>query len=104
VDPQASITISAAVVTLTSLVKWGGLPDKLGPLAVLVLSAMGCVIWSYSQEVPFARTQSFAYFATWATVATSAAGIFGFTRASGAAVSELRRPPEGAGQNPTEKP
>jgi hypothetical protein len=37
-------------------------------------------------------------------VATSAAGIFGFTRASGAAVSELRRPPEGAGQNPTEKP
>lgn len=102
-DGQAVITVSAAVVGLTQIVKWSGLPDRLGPIAVLVLSALGVAVWGYSTN-SYERTQTFEYFAAWIAVATSAAGIFGFTRASASAVTATRTPPPGAAQNPTEKP
>jgi hypothetical protein len=36
-DGQAILTVSAAVVALTQIVKWGGIPDKWGPVAVILL-------------------------------------------------------------------
>jgi O-antigen/teichoic acid export membrane protein len=107
VDGQAIISVSAAVVALTQLLKWAGLPDKVGPLAVLALAFFGVTFWGYSVGT-FERTQAFAYFAGWIAVATSAAGTFGFTRAGVAAVTAakpLPPPPEtGAGGGLTEKP
>lgn len=102
-DGQAILTVSAAVVGLTQIVKWGGLPDKWGPIVVLLLAAIGVAVWGYSTGT-YARTQTFEYFAGWIAVATSAAGIFGFTRATSSAVTAAKAPPAGAAQNPTEKP
>jgi hypothetical protein len=47
-DGQAIITVSAAVVALVSLVKWAGLPDGLGPLAVLICSVIGVCVWGFT--------------------------------------------------------
>lgn len=99
-DGEAIISISAAVVALTQLVKWGFVPDKYGPLSVLVLSVLGVGFWGWSVG-SFERTQAFAYFAAWIAVATSAAGVFGFTRASGEAMAKMKAPPGGAGASPT---
>jgi hypothetical protein len=85
---EAIVSVSAAVVALTQLVKWSGLPDKFGPLAVLVLSLLGVVFWGWSTG-EITRASSFGYFAGWIAVSTGAAGVFGFTRASGAAVAKM---------------
>ncbi len=101
---EAIISVSAACVALTQLVKWGGLPDKFGPLSVLALSLLGVVFWGWSTG-DVTRASSFGYFAGWIAVSTSAAGVFGFTRAGGEAVSKMTAPPSsGAGSSPTIKP
>lgn len=102
-DGQAIVAVSASVVALTQLAKWGGVPDKLGPIIVLLLSAVGVAFWGYSTGT-FSRASSFEYFAGWIAVATSAAGIYGFTRASTAAVTRMTAPPaDGAGSSRTIK-
>lgn len=89
---EAIAAISISVVSLTQLVKWAGLKDNLGPAAVLVLSAIGTGFWGWSQG-DVTRATAFAYVAGWIVVATSAAGVYGFTRASGEAVGRLLAPP-----------
>jgi hypothetical protein len=102
-DGEAIMTISAAVVALTQIVKWGGVPDKYGPVAVVLLSALGVVLWAYSKGA-IHRELVWAYFAGGTAVATSAAGVFGFTRAGAEAVSRMTPPPgSGAGSSPTVK-
>lgn len=104
-DGEAIVSISAAVVALTTLVKWAGLKDTFGAWAVLVLSAFGVAFWGWS-EGTFERTQAFQYFAGWIAVATSAAGVFGFSRSLPAAITDGSRNSSipGAAQHPTEKP
>lgn len=100
-DGQAIISVSAAVVALTQLLKWGGIPDKVGPLVVLLLAAVGVAVWVYSQGI-YDRKVLFDLFAGWIAVATSAAGVFGFTRAAASAVASAKPPPAGgAGSSPT---
>ncbi len=102
-DGQAIISVSAAVVALVQLSKWSGLNDKYGPLVVLGLAVVGVAFWGYSVG-NFERTRAFEYFAGWIAVATSAAGVFGFTRASTTAVTAAKAPPmSGAGSSPTIK-
>jgi hypothetical protein len=101
---EAIISVSAATVALTQLIKWAGLRDSYGPLAVLGLSALGVVFWGWSTG-EITRASSFGYFAGWIAVATSAAGVFGFTRAGAGAVANASAPPQsGAGSSPTIKP
>ena len=103
-DAQATLTVASVVVALTQLVKWAGLPDKLGPIVVLALAAFGTIFWGWSLGT-FERTQAFGYFAGWINVALTAAGTFGFTRATVAAVTSGKAPPSGgAGSSATEKP
>lgn len=98
---EAIVSVSAATVALTQITKWMGIPDKWGAVAVLVISAIGVSIWAYSQG-EFLRTEAFSYFAGWIAVATSAAGVFGFTRAAASAVTKASPPPDaGAGTNTT---
>ncbi len=100
-DAQAIISVSAAVVALVQLVKWAGLPDKAGPLVVLVFAVIGVALWAYSEN-NFTRETSFDYFAGWIAVALGSAGTFGFTRAAASAVISAKPPPAGgAGDNPT---
>jgi hypothetical protein len=87
---EAIISISAAVVALTQLIKWAGLKDNYGPLSVLVLSLLGVVFWGWSVGT-FERAQAFSYFAGWIAVSTSAAGVFGFTRASSEAMARFKQ-------------
>jgi len=102
-DGQAIMTVSAVVVSLTQLIKWAGLPDKVGPVAVLGLSLFGVVFWGYSVGT-FEHTKAFDYFAGWIAVSTSAAGVFGFTRAANTAVTSAKAPPsDGAGSSATVK-
>lgn len=100
---EAILTVSAAVVALTQLAKWSGVPDKVGPLIVLLLAVVGVAFWGFA-EGTFERTKAFEYFAGWIAVATSAAGVFGFTRAGTSAVTAATAPPNnGAGSNATIK-
>lgn len=101
-DAQAIISVSAAVVALTQLFKWGFIPDKYGPLSVVILSAIGVAFWAWSTG-DFTRASSFGYFAGWIAIATSAAGVFGFTRAGSEAVTKATGQPPGAGASPTKK-
>lgn len=87
-NAESIATISVAVVALTQLLKWGFLKDNQGPIVVLVLSALGVVLWQASQQIPFQRTDLFSYFTAWIVIATSAAGVFGFTRAGATAVTK----------------
>lgn len=105
-EADAIAVISAAVVTLTQLVKWVGLPDKFGALAVLILSAVGAGLWAWSQLPPDIdwRATAWPLFAGWIVIATSAAGVFGFSRAvSATGVTKGSAPPTGAGQHTTVK-
>jgi uncharacterized membrane protein len=99
-NAEAIIAVSAAVVALTQLAKWGFVPDKLGPLSVLLLSAIGVVFWGWSKG-DITRATAFQYFAGWIAIATSAAGVFGFTRAGSEAVTKTTSPPSGAGGSAT---
>jgi hypothetical protein len=101
-DGQAILTVSGAVVALVQLVKWMGLPDQRAPLAVLGLSALGVVFWGVTTGT-FERTQAFGYFAGWIAIATSAAGVFGFTRSGPSSLTATKEPPPGAGANATVK-
>jgi DNA-directed RNA polymerase specialized sigma24 family protein len=73
------LTVSAIVVALAQLVRWAGLPDRWAPVAVAVLALVGVGFWAAAGPDP--STTAFDYFAAWVTVTTSAAGVFGFTRA-----------------------
>lgn len=100
-DGEAIIAISAAVVALVQLVKWSGLPDRWGPAGVLALSLIGVVFWGWSRGT-FERAVAFEYFAGWIAVATSAAGVFGFTRAASSSLARMTPPPlGGAGDSRT---
>lgn len=99
-DGQAIIAVSAAVVGSTQMVKWAGLPDKMGPLAVIVFALLGVGLWAYSQD-NFVRETTFDYFAGWVAVSLTAAGTFGFTRAAATAITSTKTPPSGAGGTPT---
>jgi hypothetical protein len=101
-DAAAIVSVSAAVVSLVQLAKWSGVPDSKGPIAVLALSFLGVAFWGWSVGT-FERTQAFAYFAGWIAVATSSAGIFGFTRAGSDAMVKTTSPPSGAGAEPTRR-
>ena len=90
-DAQAIIAVAGAVVALVSLIKWAGLKDAMGPLAVLFCSLLGVIFWGIA-EGQFERTRLFEYFAGWIAVATSAAGVFGFTRATPHMLTKMRDP------------
>lgn len=92
-DAQAVLTVSTAVVALVGLLKWMGVNEVLHPLAVpvniLACSVLGVAFWGWSQG-DVSRTNAFAYFAGFVLVMTSAAGVFGYTRATGAAIGQMR--------------
>lgn len=102
-NAEAIVAIAAGVVACTQLAKWGGLPDKLGPVAVLLFSGAGIMIWLFSQQAwPPDRTDTWNIVSGWITVTLSAAGTFGFTRAAAGAVTRVSPPPDdGAGSSDT---
>ncbi len=94
-DAEAIVSVSAAVVAITQLLKWALIPDRYGPMAVLGLAALGVGLWGWSVG-HFERALAFQYFAGWIAVATSSAGVFGFTRAAAEGVIRAMPPPGGS--------
>lgn len=98
---QAIITVSAAVIALTQLLKWSKVvSDQRGPLVVLILALFGVAFWGWTTG-DIARATAFGYFAGWISVATSAAGVYGFTRSGPEAITSTTTPPSGAGASVT---
>lgn len=95
-DGQAIVTVSGVVVALTQLVKWGGLPDSKAPWSVAGLSLLGVAFWGWSRA-DFSQATAFEYLAGWIAVATSAAGVHGFTRATGEGLAKMRGTGNGLG-------
>lgn len=103
-NAEAIVTVSAAVVALTQMLKWSGLVrDAHGSLVVLALALLGVLLWGASNEAAFQRSLIWPYFAGWVAVATSAAGVYGFTRALPSSLTATSNPPAGAAQQPTGK-
>jgi hypothetical protein len=100
---DAIVAISAAVVACVQLIKWAGLRDSWGPIAVIGFSGLGVLIWLAGAPVwPPVRTDTWPIFAGWVAVALSAAGVLGFTGAGASAVISAKPPPGGgAGSSPT---
>lgn len=101
-DAAAIASVTIPVVALTQICKWMGLPDKRGPIIVLLLAAIGIGVWALS-EGALIPGNAFSLFTGWALIATSAAGVFGFTRSGPEAITSTSQPPAGAGSNPTAK-
>ncbi len=98
-----ALTVAALVVALTQFVKWSGVPDKRGPLAVLALALLGVGAWGWSKDA-FTRAATFDLLSGFINVALTAAGVYGFTRAAPQAVSSFTPPPStGAGSSVTTK-
>jgi hypothetical protein len=91
---ETVIAVAGSVTALTQLLKFWGLPNRYGPYAVLALSLLGTVIWALSQPDPFTRLHLWQYFAAVVNVMVSAAGVYGFARATTAAeLTSVRRRP-----------
>lgn len=89
--------VSAAVTAMTQLMKWTrAIPDRYGPISVLVWSALGVAIWAFSAEA-FRRADAFELFSGWITVSLAAAGIYGFTRAGAESLTRATPAPIAAG-------
>lgn len=97
------VMVSGLVVALTQILKWSGVPDKRGPIVVLVL-ALGVTAFLAWTQNNFGRATALDYFAVFVNILLASAGVFGFTRAAPEAVSSFTPPPSsGAGSNQTFK-
>lgn len=90
-NAQAILTISTSVVALVTLIKWWGVPVKYSPLVVTASSAVLVGAWAISQGA-FLRASFFDYLAALVAVMTSAAGVYGFTRATSDSLTATRSP------------
>jgi hypothetical protein len=90
VNGEAILSVTTAVVSLTQLAKWSGLPTKLAPLGVVLLSLLGVGFWAWTQG-GVSRELAFDYFAGWVSVAMASAGVFGFVREAPAVVTAMRK-------------
>jgi hypothetical protein len=80
VEPQVVLVVAPVVVILVQLVKWMGLPDRYGPFAVMVASALSVALWCWSNG-HYSQALAWELFTAWLTIAAAAGGIYGFTRA-----------------------
>jgi hypothetical protein len=91
-DGQAIISVSAAVVAFTQLVKYSPIPTTgfIPVILVFLFAGLGCALWAVSNEPAFDRHLLFNYFAGWIAVATSAGGVFSLSQAAHSSVTGNR--------------
>lgn len=77
------LTISGAVVLLTELIKFGGIPDKWGLLVAALTSVLGVAAYMASKpDLVLSRLVIWPLFTATVTTLATAAGVFGFVRQS----------------------
>jgi hypothetical protein len=99
-DATAIATVTIPTVAFTQIIKWAGLPDRRGPLVVIILSSLFTLFWGWSTN-SLSRVSAFSFVSGAVIVMMSAAGVFGFTRSMPEAVTSTTNPPSGAGASPT---
>jgi hypothetical protein len=90
VDAQAMAGVTTAIVALTQLTKWFGMPTKYAPVLVMSLSFIGCMFWGWT-HANISRETAWDYFVGWIMVSTSAAGVWGFTRSTAEALTSGKK-------------
>lgn len=90
-NAEAVMSISTAVIGLTQLAKWGGVPAKAAPLTVALLSLLGVVFWGWSQPGAITRVHAWDFFSGWIVITMAAAGVFGFIREGAETVAAIRK-------------
>lgn len=97
-DTTDAGAITITVVALVQLLKWSGINGKIAaPFFVFAASTIGVLLfaWSNYPEINV-RQASWPIFVAIITIATSAAGVFGFTRATSELVrGAKKKPPSG---------
>lgn len=94
------VAMSAVVVALTQFFKWAGVPDRYGPLAAGLVSVAAVIVWAFDHASQFGGMLPLStYVVAFIAVLSSAAGVYGFTRATGEAMTRMRSGP-GDSQNP----
>lgn len=88
-DSEAIVTVAAAVVALTQLCKWAGVPYRRAPFIVVANAALGVLVWIYAHGGP-ERARAWGYFTAWIAIACAAAGVFGFARESAETLTRVR--------------
>jgi hypothetical protein len=90
-DEKEIMSMSAAVVALTQFIKWSGMPSKYGPFAAAGTSAAVLGMWAFDQGHQFGGFMPLStYLIAYIAVLSSAAGVFGFTRSTGEALTDMR--------------
>lgn len=78
--PEQIALIAIPVVALTQMVKRSGyLPDRSGPVVVLLLSVIAVLLFGWS-EGNLSRVNAFSIFTGLVMVMVSAAGVYGLSR------------------------
>jgi hypothetical protein len=91
VNGEAIMAVSTAVVALTQLMKWWGvISHRKGVVGVIVFSTACVALWAWAHIDTVSRQTAWDYFMGWIAVVTSAAGVYGFTRATSESVSSMR--------------
>jgi hypothetical protein len=85
-DAEAMAGVTTAIVTLTQLTKWFGMPTRFAPVLVMGLSLLGCAFWGWT-HANLNRETAWEYFVGWIMVSVSSAGVWGFTRSTADALT-----------------
>lgn len=72
------MAIAPAVIALTQIAKWCGLPKRWAPLAVLLFAAVICAVWAYSESVGNWQGLLYQYVAATLGATILALGLYGF--------------------------
>lgn len=81
ITAEQVITISGVVTIIAQVLKGAGVSGRWALLTAAMLSALAVALFGYS-NVGFAQAVAWSYFAAWAAVFSSAAGIFGIINAA----------------------
>lgn len=89
-----ALMVAAVVVPLTEVVKYSRrVSDRYAVHVVMLLSAIGVLLWAWSTPGALVRGNAWQLFAGWVSVVVSAAGVYGFIRETRAGVMDAERKP-----------
>jgi hypothetical protein len=86
---QEAMIVAGVVTIIVQVLKHSGLSGRWALLVCAVLSTVGVGLFGYS-EGTLARETAFEFFAGWASVFSSAAGIFGIINKTSEQATSLK--------------
>ena len=100
ITAEQVIAISGVVTIIAQVLKGAGISGRWALLAAAILSALAVMLFGWS-NVGFTQQAAWSYFAAWAAVFSSAAGIFGIINAAPAQALAITESAKNAAQKLT---